>query len=145
VEISEIIHDNVVVDKTLIASSGTWASTKCYMNPATDTLSNRKDVCDGNKLKPKKPAKKKGKTAAPNVIPQETAPPKKLTPTPAKPTVAPDTPVAETPKFEDDEMMQEQSMVLADGPGPGNDPVSHENLAGMADGESDMDTAEETV
>jgi hypothetical protein len=59
VSISELIHDNVIVGKTMIASSGTWSGTTCYNKK--DVLVPRKDACDGNKLKaPKAKASPKG-------------------------------------------------------------------------------------
>ena len=61
-----MIHDNVVVGVTQIASSGTWSSSKCYLRGSSDNLSNRADVCDGNKLKPAKP-KKASAAEAPDV------------------------------------------------------------------------------
>ena len=64
-DISALIHDNVVVGVTQIASSGTWSSSRCYLRESADTLSNRADVCDGNKLKPAKP--KKASAEAPDV------------------------------------------------------------------------------
>ena len=65
-DISALIHDNVVVGVTQIASSGTWSSSKCYLRGSSDDLSNRADVCDGNKLKPAKP-KKASAADAPDV------------------------------------------------------------------------------
>lgn len=133
-EISELIHDNVVIDQTKIASSGTWASTKCFMKESTDALSNRKDVCDGNKLKSKK------KKAAPkNITPK--------TQMPAKPPAAQDIPVAETPQLEIDEFEDESSEMIADGPGPNNDAPEHENIGEeyYADADSIEELVEETV
>ncbi|WP_321796814.1 eCIS core domain-containing protein [Caballeronia sp. J97] len=113
VQISELIHDNVVIDKTDVAVSGTWSGTQCYMNGKTDTLSNRKDVCDGNTLKKSEP---KGKKASLEPQPDEDATPE----------------------------------LLADGPGPGNEPASEEPddeaaLAGLETEETDDDRGGESV
>lgn len=132
-EISELIHDNVVVDQTQIASSGTWASSKCYMKASTDTLSNRKDVCDGNKLKSKK---KKAKPQ--NIIPHEVKP---LKPTP--PPANKDIPVAESPQLENDDLADGEEIVIADGPGPDNESLAHENIG--EEFSADADLPEETV
>lgn len=72
VEISELIHDNVVIDTTEIVVGGTWAGTQCYKNAKTDVLSSRKDVCGGGKKK--KQEGTQGKKAA--VVPdaEEVAP-----------------------------------------------------------------------
>lgn len=56
-DISALIHDNSVVGTTMIESSGTWSSSRCYMRASDKTPVDRADVCDGNKLKPKKPKK----------------------------------------------------------------------------------------
>jgi hypothetical protein len=135
--ISELIHDNVVAQKTEIASSGTWSSSKCYLTASADNLSNRKDVCDGNKLKPKPPAKKsrqRGGASAPAEMPDKT-PPK----------APPPQPVAEAPGETDEAAMAEAleanveglSEIAADGPGPNNEPVSEETVGEMA-GEPDI-------
>ena len=128
-EIAELIHDNVVPKKTQIASSGTWAGKKCYLKEKTDTLSNRADVCDGNKLKSKnkdkkdkKKLKQYNKPNAPMEIPKEQTPKPEQTPTP----------VAEVPLVESDELStvqelesaEEQTETIADGPGPNNNPTS---------------------
>ena len=138
-EISALIHDNVVVDKTQIASSGTWTSTKCYMKEATDALSNRKDVCDGNKLKStgkdKKP-KQKSKSNAPAELPKQQAP-KPVSP------AAKDIPVAEVPQLDNDKLIDGQSEMVADGPGLNNEPVTHENIGDEFVDDSDL--TEETV
>ena len=134
--ISEIIHDNVVVDKTQIASSGTWSSSKCYMKEATNTLSNRKDVCDGNKLKSKKKKADKTKAKA-KTKDRAKEKPKNITPkvsdipkaqTPAQPPAIQDAPIAEAPELENDELANESAEMIADGPGPDNDAPDHENI-----------------
>jgi hypothetical protein len=126
--ISELIHDNVIPQVTKIASSGTWTSNKCYVNAKTDTLSNRKDVCDGNKLKSKPAGKQGGKKTkqpgganAPEEIPPSQTPPR-LTPPSA-------IPVAEAPLRESEELATvELPEMIADGPGPNNDPPSQESI-----------------
>lgn len=82
-KISELIHDNVIPEETLIASSGTWNGKKCYLKETSKALSNRKDVCDGNKLKSKNKGKKdKKQNNKPNAS-EET--PMEQTPNPAQP------------------------------------------------------------
>lgn len=134
--VSQLIHDNVIVDKTDIASSGTWTSANCYMKEATDTLSKRSDVCDGDKLKPKPAPKAKPK---PKATPKGKGPAKKVdapadvpsTPTPKSKPV----PVAgaEGMPLEDEDALamgdadvagEAPLGVLPDGPGPDNEPAS---------------------
>ncbi len=147
-EISELIHDNVVNEQTMIASSGTWAGTKCYLKEASDVLSNRKDVCDGNKLKSKnenKKAKKKlnqnNKANAPAEMPTE------QTPKPAQSPIR----VAEEFPVESNELatveefepsIDGQSEMLADGPGPNNEPPSNESIDEVPI--ADLDPVQET-
>jgi hypothetical protein len=131
VEISELIHDNVVQGQTMIASSGTWAGKKCYMNEAAQSLSNRKDVCDGDKLKsPKKDKKRAKQSVAPDateVKPAEQKP--KLEQHPL--------PVTEALPEKSDELRAMEELepdaegnaeMIADGPGPNNEPASHETI-----------------
>lgn len=149
VEISQLIHDNVVVDKTQIASSGTWASTKCYMKESTDALSNRKDVCDGNKLKSKSKKagsgkeKAKEKAKSKGTDPKAVEPPKEQTPKPVVPSANQDVPVAAAPELDSDDLADSPQEMLADGPGPNNDPPEHENIGEEL--AADEDVAEETV
>jgi hypothetical protein len=138
-EISELIHDNVVKDKTQIASSGTWTSTKCYMKEATDALSNRKDVCDGNKLKSTDKDKKSKQKSKPNA-PAEL--PKQQSPNPVPPATK-DIPVAEAPLLDNNEITNGQSEIVTDGPGLNNEPVTHENIGDEFVDDSDL--TEETV
>lgn len=151
VEISELIHDNVVPEATEIASSGTWASTKCYPSESSKTLSNRKDVCDGNKLKSKSKAKKRDKKARPHEQPNAPAeiPAGK---TPPKAPVA--VPVAEasgdSDEFETGEVaepgMEGLSEIAVDGPGPNNDSLWHESIGEMqAEFDSTEQSAEDDV
>lgn len=133
VEISELIHDNVVPGTTQIASSGTWKSSNCYKTVKTDILSKRADVCDGNKLKSKKkaatPAQKPKQHFIPNV---PTDLPREETPKPN-----PSIPVAEALTRENDgpsalaelePAVEALPGMTGDGPGPNNDPPSHENI-----------------
>lgn len=133
-EISELIHDNVVPEVTRIASSGTWAGTGCYLNEASKELSSRQDVCDGNKVKSKSENKKaKGKPKQPSRpnVPKDI--PTQQTPKP----VPPSAPVAQTlpirsnefataEGFESDTEVQPE--LAADGPGPNNESLSHESI-----------------
>ena len=137
-EISELIHDNAVVKKTKIASSGTWKSDKCYLKEASDVLSNRKDVCDGNQLKSKKSKKKPKRSnsfTTPQGVPAEQKP------------VTPGVPVAEIFLPESDELaiMERldsggagKSEMVADGPGPKNAPVSHESIGEVSDDDTNL-------
>jgi hypothetical protein len=100
-EISELIHDNVVPGQTDIASSGTWASSKCYKTEAANDPVNRKDVCDGNKLKSKKKKNKRASGSIEGGQMERSAPKKKPpkktpipSPTPTKPPAGKDVPVA---------------------------------------------------
>lgn len=140
VEISELIHDNVVPKKTEISSSGTWSSTKCYLNAKTDKLSNRKDVCDGNKLKTEKAGKKTkahGGANAPAQMPTDTPPP---TPVAEAPTDTPESPLADALEPESEELIG----IAMDGPGPQNEPLSHESIGEeMAEPDS-IETADES-
>jgi hypothetical protein len=135
-DISELIHDNVEPKKTLIASGGTWTGKKCYPKEASDVLSNRKDVCDGNKLKSKnegtKAKKKPSQHNMPNA-PEET--PKEQKPKPAQPAV----PVAEALPVESDELA---TAMIADGPGPNNESLSHESIGEVLT--DDLDLVEQT-
>jgi hypothetical protein len=152
-EISELIHDNVVPGETKIASSGTWAGKKCYLKESSDDLTNRKDVCDGNKLKSKNEDKKFKKELKPKSKNENKKPEKELKPKSKpkskpneltdRPTeqmpkpVQPSLPVAEAFPVESDELatMEElelgvegQSELIVDGPGPNNEPLSHESI-----------------
>ena len=130
--ISELIHDNVVKDVTEIASSGTWSSSRCYLKPGSDTLSNRKDVCEGDKLKPKKPAKEANAHGG-SFDPAET-------PNKTLPKASPPQPVAEAPIDTDEsptaQMLEPAveglSAAAADGPGPNNEPVAEESIGEIA-------------
>lgn len=64
IDISELIHDNVKIDKTKIAASGTWTSSRCFMREPDKASVNRTTVCDGSELKPppKKTAPNKNDT-----------------------------------------------------------------------------------
>jgi hypothetical protein len=143
VQISELIHDNVVKDQTQIASSGTWTSTKCYMKESTDELSNRKDVCDGDKLKskdkdkkPKPKPKQYNKPNAPEEMPKQQ-------PKPAPPPAAKDVPVAEAPQLDSDDLAVGAQEMVADGPGPDNESLAHENIG--YEFVDDTDLSEETA
>jgi hypothetical protein len=147
-EISELIYDNAVPGQTQIASSGTWAGKTCYLAEKSKKLSNRSDVCDGNKLKSKDKDKKTKKKrsqinipAAPEGIPTEYALER------AQPTM----PVTAVFAAQSDELataeelepgVEGQSEMIADGPGPNNEPLSHESIgeAPMAE----LDEVEET-
>lgn len=134
-EISEIIHDNVVPEQTDIESNGTWTSTKCYKTEAAETPVNRSGVCDGFKLKSKskkKAAPKKDTPKAkPNVVdPKAVEPPSTPAPAPTPP-VAQDQPVAEVLSDESDALDNVALGIIPDGPGPNNDPASHESLGEM--------------
>jgi hypothetical protein len=136
--ISELIHDNVVPRVTQIASSGTWAGTTCYLKQATDHLSNRKDVCDGKKLKStNKRTKAKGGG-------QQGGRPGGSEEAPAKQTPKP---VAEVPPVrgnevgtvEDTEMENEGGPeMIGDGPGPNNEPTMDEGLGEMPVADTDV-------
>jgi hypothetical protein len=65
ISISQLIHDNAVIGKTVISSSGTWSGKNCYKAAASDTLVARSSVCDGFKLKPPPAPKKKPATPKP--------------------------------------------------------------------------------
>jgi hypothetical protein len=111
IEISELIHDNSVVGTTEIESNGTWKTNgRCYMSPSAKKTVARKDVCDGNKLKPKDDKKGKGKGKGKSsgggapVAPPKAADPKPADPQkpatppkapPVKPPVDPNRPVAD--------------------------------------------------
>jgi Domain of unknown function (DUF4157) len=147
-QISELIHDNVIKDVTLIASSGTWAGSKCYLKEASKALSERKDVCDGNKLKSKGDGKKDSKKKQPGKInaPVEIPTPK-TTPTPTPTPV----PVAEALPEESDVLatmegpgpgIEELPEMAADGPGPNNEPPSQESIGEIPI--ADLDPTEET-
>lgn len=145
-QISELIHDNVVPEVTQIASSGTWTGTKCYLKESSANLSNRKDVCDGNQLKSKK---KKPKFQGGSNVPAEK--PEKATPQPTPPSAIP---VAEALSGETDELVSMQlPEMAADGPGPNNDPPSEESIGEMLMADLDptvdegegADTKEETA
>jgi hypothetical protein len=153
-EISELIHDNVIPDKTQIASSGTWAGTKCYMTEAATNLSNRTDVCDGNKLKSKKKNAKPTNKPKPNFGPNAPAEvPREQAPKPTQSSV----PVAETLPEENDDLVTVaelepdsagQSEMIEDGPGPNNEPPSSETIGDefISDLDSgEAETEEETA
>jgi hypothetical protein len=155
VSISELIHDNVVIDKTDVAVSGTWSSTTCYMTPGTDVLSNRKDVCDGTSLKKK--GEKKEKKAAPEK--KKEAPAKKAKPKggggPASPQAKPaeGKPVAAADELpESDERVATADLGsqtsaaqgFVDGPGPHNEPASEEAGGEMPLAEVDPEGEEES-
>jgi hypothetical protein len=123
VAISELIHDNVDVGKTEIASSGTWSSDKCYLTEGADNLSNRKDVCDGNKLKPKKPAKKKSQTRGGTNVPSE-----KPAPIPVAEAGLDESPMAGALEAG----VEGMAGIALDGPGPNNAPASEEPLGEVA-------------
>lgn len=129
VGISELIHDNVVVKKTDIAVSGTWAGTRCYMTESTDTLSNRKDVCDGTSVKKEQKPKKKKKAGAPArkaaLEPGDGAAPDLLAGGPEP----------------DDDAPEPASALDGDGPGPNNEPASEEaaDTPELADAAPDAD------
>src|SRR5258706_1857401 len=127
--ISELIHDNVIVGTTQIASSGTWTSPRCYKTEAAQTPVLRTDVCDGFKLKTKKKkAAPKGKPNAPQETPSPT--PKEPVPMkPAQPPAAKDVPVAALePEFD----VEQRAGYVPDGPGPNNAATSDESMDYMA-------------
>ncbi len=128
VGISELIHDNVVVGKTEIASGGTWAGTTCYKAEASKSLVPRSSVCDGFKLKKPPEKKKTPKKAAPKkAVPKKAVP----TATPGTGATPPKTAVDPLPMPDekegtampvafDVEELDGAPEMLADGPGPGN-------------------------
>ena len=133
--ISELIHDNVVVGTTQIASSGTWTSPRCYKTEAAETPVLRTDVCDGFKLKRKK--KKAAPKGKPPNAPQETpspTPKEPLPATPAQPPAAKNVPVA---ALEPESDVDEQLGYVPDGPGPNNAAASDESTHYMAGEGSD--------
>jgi hypothetical protein len=146
-EISELIHDNVVRKVTEIASSGAWASSKCYLDESSKTLSNRKDVCDGNKLKSRSKGKKQGEKArphgqpnAPTEIPAEKTPPKAPAPVPVAEVSG------DSDEFETGEVMKPGMEGLpemaVDGPGPNNESLSHESIGEV---QAELDSAEQSA
>lgn len=127
VEISELIHDNVVSDVTQVSSSGTWAGHRCYLTAGSNKLSNRKDVCDGDKLK----SKTKGKKAKGGGGGHQGGQPGG--------SEAPAKPVAEALPAEEEDVVVAQEAVgeegpemAADGPGPNNEPAAHEDIGEIA-------------
>ena len=141
--ISELIHDNVVPDTTEIASSGTWTSDRCYLKESSQTPSKRKDVCDGNKLKPKTPKKAKGKQPKANAPAETPSEKPKETPAPAA------VPVTELAP-ESDELAAQQAGgeelgMIPDGPGPNNAPTGDESIGEVAQPEVGGEREDETA
>ena len=135
--ISELIHDNVVVGTTQIASSGTWTSPRCYKTEAADTPVLRTDVCDGFKLKSKK--KKAAPKGRPANAPEETPSPTPKEPAPAKPAQPPAAKDLPVTALEPDSEVDEQVGYVPDGPGPNNAATSDEGMDYMAGEGSDTE------
>jgi hypothetical protein len=137
VEISELIHDNVIPGVTEIQSAGKWAGTKCYMHESSEQLSNRKDVCDGNQLKKATPERKKtqhrNKANAPAEVPADKAPPKAPPGVPVAQETGADEGAATLGVAESGSDGGRE--IVADGPGPNNEPLVHESLGELPDAE----------
>jgi len=146
VAISELIHDNVKAKKTDIAVTGTWKSSKCFMKEADETPVNRKDVCDGNKLKSKKKEKKKEekkkdtKKAKPKAGGGGGTPKDK--PVEKVPVAAAEEPFAGEEELAALEGLEPEGEGFADGPGPNNDPATEEALAEIPLADLDLEVAE---
>ena len=140
VSISELIHDNVVPEQTIIASTGTWAGKKCYPKEASKSLSNRSDICDGDKLKNKKAKGKAKPSAKPNA-------PEQMPPEPRPKPEEHSNPVADARAAESDSLTMveapdlngdDMSGMPLDGSGPNNEASSDENIGDAMLADIDM-------
>jgi hypothetical protein len=161
IDISELIHDNVVKDKTDVAVSGTWAGTKCYMKESDETPVNRKDVCDGNKLKStekkkekkevkgekketkekkKEPKEREVKPKAGGGIPSE-----KGKPVAAADELAGSDDLTAMTELEPPEPVAGEigAAAATDGPGPHNEPASREGSDEATLADVDLDESED--